>query len=258
MRLNVKNTLLLPALLSLATSAFSQQADSIKQVVNFKGAVSVTNNGFSFIPSFTLGDPAAIVNLSVGGKRFSFEPEFRYALEGKPWSFIFIWRYKLVNRNKFQLTLGTHLPALSFRTINVERNGETQEVVQSLRFFPVAELSPNYLIAKNVNVGIFYLYGRGAEKDITRNTHFLSLRGNFSDIPLSKKLYAKFTPQFFYLRSDEKDGFYVASGLALAVRNFPLSVSALMNKPLQTDLAGQDFEWNVSLIYSFNKNFVKL
>ncbi|MCU0339256.1 MAG: hypothetical protein MUE30_05180, partial [Spirosomaceae bacterium] len=78
--------------------SFSQTTDSTAQIINFKSTTSITNNGFSFIPAFSLGRPAAIFNLNInGGKRFSFEPEFRFALEdGRPWSFIFIWRYKLI------------------------------------------------------------------------------------------------------------------------------------------------------------------
>lgn len=98
--------------------SFSQNSDSTREVINFKSAVSVTNNGFSFIPSFTLGKPATVVDLSVGGKRFSFEPQFRFNLQDvQPWSFVFIWRYKVINTQRFQVSMGTHLPALAFRTI---------------------------------------------------------------------------------------------------------------------------------------------
>lgn len=54
----------------------------------FHADLSVTNNGFSIVPAFTLGDPAAFLDMRMGNKRLSFEPQFRYALEGRPWSFI--------------------------------------------------------------------------------------------------------------------------------------------------------------------------
>jgi hypothetical protein len=76
----IKGAVVLFTLLHLSYYSFSQQADSTRQMINLRGSVSVTNNGFSFIPSFTLGKPATVVNLSVGGKRFSFEPELRFAL----------------------------------------------------------------------------------------------------------------------------------------------------------------------------------
>lgn len=60
----------------------AQDGDTPERVYHFNGTVSVTNNGFSFIPLFSLGKPAAVVNLSVGGNRFSFDPQFRFDLDG--------------------------------------------------------------------------------------------------------------------------------------------------------------------------------
>ena len=49
------------------------------------------------------------------------------------------------------------------------------------------------------------------------------------------------------------------STLTLAMRNFPLSVSSLINKTIQTNIPiGNDFLWNVSLIYTFNKKYAAL
>jgi hypothetical protein len=252
-----KQKLLLFVLLHFTCCSFSQKADSTKNVVNFKTSVSVTNNGFSFIPSFSLGKPAAIVNLAIGGKKFSFEPELRFSLEGKPWSFIFIWRYKLIAANKFQFTVGAHVPALAYRTVPVEKNGLTQNLIQTQRFL-ACELIPNYNFTKNISTGLFYLYAHGIEEDAAKNTHFISLRTSFSNIKLSNKYYLKFNPQVFYLNTAKKEGFYASSGLTLAKQHFPLSISTMVNKPLKTDIAGKVFDWNVSLIYSLSKNFVRL
>jgi hypothetical protein len=174
--------------LVLSPSAFSQEVDSTRQIIDFKGTVSVTNNGFSFIPSFSLGKPATIVDLSVGGKRFSFDPQFRFDLEGlKPWSLIFIWRYKLVQTDRFQLKPGVHLPALAFRTRAVEKNGVNYEEVFAQRFF-TPELTSSYLLNRNISLGTYYIYGLGLEKaGQSRHTHFFSLNSSIRNIPLSKK-----------------------------------------------------------------------
>ncbi len=256
---SLKKALLLFISLNLAYHTFAQSRDSTKHVLNFTGAASVTNNGFSFIPSFSLGKPAAIFNFNVnGGKRLSFEPEFRFALEdAKPWSFIFIWRYKLVNAEKFKLTIGTHLPALNFKTVPVVKNGAAQNLIQVQRFFPVLELAPNYLISKNVSIGAFYLYGHSPEIDATKNTHFVSLRANFSNIKLTEQLFCRFNPQVFYLKSDAKDGFYAAANLTLAKKNFPFALSTMLNKALETEIAGKDFNWNISLNYTFGSTYVR-
>jgi post-segregation antitoxin (ccd killing protein) len=68
----------------------------------------------------------------------------------------------------------------------------------------------------------------------------------------------RFVPQIYYLKMDESDGFYFTSSLTLARRNFPITVSALINKTIQTEIsASKDFVWNASLIYSFNNRYVK-
>ena len=67
----------------------------------------------------------------------------------------------------------------------------------------------------------------------------------------------RFNPQIYYLIMDANDGYYFNATLTLAKRNFPLSVSSLINKTIQTEIPlGEDFIWNISLIYSFNKDYV--
>lgn len=238
--------------------AFSQDLDTAKRIVNFNGSIGITNNGFSLIPAFSLGDPAAIVILYAGGKRLSFEPEFRYSLEGRPWSFIFICRYKLIKKDKFQLSLGTHLPALNFVSNAAIINGVEYDAIRARRFFPVIELFPNHLLNKDISVGMHYQYGYGIEKDLAKHTHFTSLRANFSNIRLQGKYYLRFNPQFYYLRMDKRDGFYATAGLSLARKNFPVSISSLMNKAIDTDIPGNNFDWNISVVYSFSNSFIRL
>ena len=248
--------ILLFVFLNFTYSSFSQKTDSTKLLRHIGGAVTVTNNGISFIPNFTLGKPAAIFDLSVGGKKLSFEPQFRFALEGKPWSFIFWWRYKLFQDDKFQVTMGAH-PAFLFKTSTFLIDSIPIEKIVAERYL-AGELSSNYLLAKNISIGLYYLYGHGIEIDAIRNTHFLALRSNFSDMKLTKHFFLRFNPQFYYLKMDENDGFYFSSTLTLARRNFPLSISALINQTIQSEIpADKDFVWNVSLIYSFNEEYIE-
>ena len=126
-------------ILSLSLTASSQSPESTKLPSHFNGAVTVTNNGIPFIPTFSLGKPAVIFDLSVG-KRFSFDPQFRFALEGKPWSFLFWWRYKLVTNEKFLFSIGAH-PALSFKALIIPTETGTQEIIKVQRYL-AGELSP--------------------------------------------------------------------------------------------------------------------
>jgi hypothetical protein len=241
-------------LLNLSNYSFSQNSDSTKALSNFGGAVTVTSNGISFIPTFSLGKPAAIFDLAMGRKRISFEPQFRFSLEGKPWSFFFWWRYKLIKTPKVAVTLGAH-PAYAFKTVTTTTDGVSQEILRVQRYV-AGELSPNYFLAKNISVGMYYLYSHGIDKDAVQNTHFLTFNCKFYDIKLPKQFYMKFIPQVYYLKMDQQDGFYFTSALTLANRKIPISVTGVINKIIQTEItASKNFVWNVSLVYSFNKKY---
>jgi hypothetical protein len=247
-------TLLLFVFLILARFTFAQETDSTKSSLQFHGAVSITNKGISIIPTFTLDKPAVALLLSMKKRNLSFEPELRFAIDGKPWGFVFWWRYKLLQTQKFFVRAGAH-PAIAFKT--VPGNGVSKNTTVS-RHYVAGELAPNYLLSKNISAGTYYLYAHGIEKDAVQHTHFLTLNSNFSNIRLSRKFYATVTPQVYYLKMDRQDGFYFTSAFAFAKSNLPLTLSAVINKTIQTDIAGsKDFVWNVSLTYSFNKKYGK-
>lgn len=220
----------------------------------FRTDLSITNNGFSLIPAFTLGEPAAFLDMRMGNKRLSFEPQFRYALAGRPWSFVFIYRYKAIIKPKFQLTFGGHLPGLNYITRAVVINGIEEQLSVTRRFLAL-EILPTYKISDHVSVGIYYLRGFGFQKHGPQNSNFLSLQGNFNKIKLAGKTYVSLNPQVFYLRLDADDGFYVNLTTTLGIKDFPLTISSAVNKAIASDISAQDFDWNVSLIYTLDKKF---
>jgi hypothetical protein len=240
--------------LNLSFIAFPQKKDSTQVPLHFGGAATITNNGISFIPTFSLGKPAAIFDMSVG-RKLSFDPQFRFALEGKPWSFIFWGRYKLVKTNKVAVTIGAH-PAILFRTITETTDSVSKEYIRAQRNL-AAEIAPNYYLSRNISIGMYYLYGYSLESFAIRNTHFLTLNASFTNISLPYKFYFKINPQVYYLNMDKQDGFYCSSVFTLAKKNFPVTVSGLVNKAIKTDILSKDFVWNVSLIYSFNNQYIK-
>ncbi len=255
--INWPKALIILILITLGGNSFAQNTDNVKVVSHFGGAATVTNNGLSFIPTFSLGKPAAIFDLSMGRKRVSFDPQFRFALDGKPWSFIFWWRYKAIRTNNISLTIGAH-PAVMFKTVSTTNNGVSEEIIVAQHFL-AAEVAPNYFLNKNVSIGIYYLYSRGLQPDGVQNTNFFTLNCNLSHIKLPKEFYLKFTPQFYYLKMDKPDGFYFTSALTLAHQKWPISISSVINKVIQTDItASKDFVWNVSIIYSFSNKYVTL
>jgi hypothetical protein len=252
-----KKTLLLLFFFSgIACLSFAQKTDSTKSISHFSGSANVTNNGISLVPSFSLNKPAAIFNMSAGKSKLSFEPEFAFSLEGKPWYFLFWFRYKLANTGKFKMTAGTHL-GLNFKNAILPLNRDTNEVKVVDRY-AVSELVPSYSIAKDISVGMYYLHSRGLDPGANRVLNFITVNANFSNIKLSDKFFMKITPQVYYLDVDEGDGFYFTSAFTLARRNFPLFISSVINKAIQTDISGKDFVWNVTLTYSFGKKYIAL
>jgi hypothetical protein len=255
-RYMTRKAFLLFILLNLTYLSFSQNADITKVSGHFGGAVSVTTKGISTIPNLTLGKPAAIFDLYIAKKNLSFEPQLRFALEGKPWSFLFWWRYKVIQTGKIRLNIGAH-PALSFKNKTSYVDGVTTENMVVYRYL-AGELSPVYFLSQNISIGSYYLYSRGIEKEITKNTNLIALRSNFSNIKLSTQLYVGFFPQAYYLKMDEHEGFYFNSSITLGKKNLPFSLSAMVNKRLRSNIpADNDFIWNVSLRYSFNKEYIE-
>lgn len=243
----MKNNILLFVFLHLGLLVFSQNTDSTKTEVS--GAVSVTNNGISLVPTFSLGKPAAIFDVSIRKKRLSFEPQLAFAFEDvKPWYFIFWLRYKLVETPKFNMGVGFH-PGFVFSTNTLFKNGIPKEYFTAERYF-VGELSPNYALSKNVSVGLYYLHSRGYNSDL-KQLNFLGLNSNFSNISLGNKFFMKIMPQIYYLKTDEKDGVYFTSSFTLAKKGLPLAISSTINKKIKSNIPSDDLVWNLSLVYSY-------
>lgn len=50
---------------------------------------------------------------------------------------------------------------------------------------------------------------------------------------------------------DGADGVYFTSTVSLSHRKLPVSLASLVTEPIQSDIVGgQEFLWNVSLVYS--------
>lgn len=241
--------------LNVPCNIFSQKSDSTKVASHFGGSVTVTTKGISTIPNLTLGKPAALFTMSVG-RKLSFDPEFRFALEGKPWTFIFWLHYEFLNTEKLKIRAGVNT-ALNFVTIPVTTDNFSDDIIWARRSL-TGDLAPVYLLTKNISVGPYYMYIRNFEINTTINTHLLALRMGFSNIKLPKHFMMRINPQVYYLKMDAYKGYYFNAALTLANSKFPLAVSALINKALKTEIPiGEDFLWNVSLIYTFSDEYVR-
>lgn len=218
--------------------------------VEMRGAVTVTNNGVSLIPSFTLGRPATIVDLTVKRGAASFEPQLRFGIDGRPWSFVLWGRYQVVQGEKFSLKAGVH-PAFVFRSVHVPAP-EGSATGTEVNRFVAGELAPSYAVTDRVAVGGQYLCSRGLQAHRTRHTQFAAAHVRVGGVPLGRCLTLQVVPQVFYLRMDRRDGTYANATATVSKRGLPVALSAMVSTPLRSDIAGgQAVVWNVSLSYAF-------
>jgi hypothetical protein len=248
--------LLFVVLLLAGQRVFSQSADSTKATSHFSGVITATNNGISLLPNFMLGKPALLFDLSLGKGRLSFDPMLRFAMEGKPWSFIFWWRYKLADGAKFKMSVGAH-PSVVFRTVSVSTEGVAKEYFTAQRY-AAGEVTPTYFFSPNASIGVQYLGSRGLSQDAIRRTHFVALRGTLANVKLSENLALTVMPQAYYLNMDGRQGTYVNATVFLTKKNVPVSFSAIANRALHTEIAGRAFVWNVALNYHLNNTYRRI
>jgi hypothetical protein len=233
----------------------AQTGEEKIKINNFTASVLYQTKGISTIPNLTLGKPAFTFDLKVG-RRLSFEPQFRFAATGKPWAMVFWWRYNAVSTGKFRLDLSTNY-SFSYKTITITTQGETQELIRTTRYL-VGAAAPEYLLNKYFSIGAYIFYNRGIEKFITRNTLMLSFRPSFSNIPIAKNITARFNPEIYHLSMDDDEGIFFNARLSISKRNFPVSLSALINKPVKSNIPSEyDLLWNVGVSYTFSNRYVQ-
>ena len=244
-------------IICLPYTVSSQKNDStIARSYYFGGAVTIQSKGISTIPNLTLGKPAAVFDMKVG-RKLTFEPQFRFALDGKPWAMVFWWKYNAQISNKLRLVFTTNY-TLSYKAMTYYTStGTSQEIIRTTRYL-AGGLEPNYQVNKYLGIGVYLFYTYGIEEFITKNTYMVSFRPGISNIPVAKNTTARITPEVYYLKMDDNEGFYLNARLSVSNRNFPVSLSALVNKPLESNIPSEyDLLWHVALTYAFGGNYKK-
>jgi hypothetical protein len=248
--------LILLILITFPQLLSAQMKDStISKINSFTGVVTFQTKGISTIPNLTLGKPAAVFDMKMG-RKLTFEPQFRFALDGKPWAMVFWWRYYLSIGSKFRTIFSTNY-SLSYKTVTNASYNPPQENIRTTRYL-VGAIEPSYQFNKYFDLGIYLFYNWGVEKFITRNTYMFSFRPSISNIPVTKNIVARINPEIYYLKLDKNDGIYFNARFLMTKKNFPISLSALINKPLNSNIpAAYDLLWNVGVSYTFNKKYIE-
>mgnify|MGYP001578909746 CR=1 FL=1 len=231
---------------------FGQDTTQVKsdEKISIKGTVSVTNNGFSFIPAFTLDAPAAMANVTLSKKRLSFSLQARFAIDGRPWATAYITRYKLISDEKNDLSIGMQFPATAFIKRKIIENGVESTIIEAQQ-----GLSPdiNYgrVISSKLMLGVSYLRYEAIGNIFPKHGNYTSIWANIGNMKLNLKTTLSLNQQLFYLTIDELEGWYTAGNLSLTKEKCPISLSSMFFKTIKSNIGGKDFNWNVSMNYHF-------
>lgn len=218
--------------------------------VDVSGTVNVTSKGISNVPALTLGRPAMVFDLFVRKGSVGFEPQFRFDLHGKPWSFLLWGRYRAVQGDTFRLTLGAH-PSFSFRSAKDLTDGVERDVIQARRYV-AGDITPTWALTDRATVGGYYLYSKGLDFGAPPHTHLAAVRASVANIELTDRLVLQIGPQAYFLRTNGQNGTYANASASVGLRGSPISVNTMVNVPIDTAVAGgQDVLWNVSVTYAF-------
>lgn len=251
-----QSILLALSILYVSITIAQTNSDSTTKPLQINGTIGLTNNGISIIPTFSLNAPATLFNFSIRKNRLSFDPDIRLALDGRKGGMLFWFRYKFIQQKKFNLSAGIH-PAYNFALRTITESGKTWQITQARRFIAY-EIAPSFVLSKHLSVGPYLLRGMGLQKDGPISTVFLAFNTNISNLALGSHVRFSWTPQFYYLYLDKKEGFYMANILRLSHTKSPFSLQSVMNKEFTSTISGsKNFAWNIILNYSFGHQYIR-
>lgn len=228
----------------------------------FKGNINLNNNGIDWVPLFSRGEPSLIANFSLGKDRFSINPLIRYELEGfQPWGLDIWWNYKIKQKGKFNFDIGAVLPGVINQKIGVIDKNLPNTILQP---WVSAIINPNFSYAFNQSFTLSLSYYEERPLKLVNKAQIESnrvviLAASIKQILITDEIYLSWVPIIYSVQiEDTKAGFFSAQTINIGLLNFPLSISSVMNKPLNFGgLTGKKFDWNIGLNYSFDLKLVK-
>lgn len=237
--------------LILQVQGIAGQMDTTKYEPELSGVVVLTSNGISQIPAYSLNKPAISAFFFLKLKRFTYEPDINYGLDGRPWGMGNAFMYMFIDKEKIKLKSGLAL-GLAFSYPEILQGGEMVKINKSERY-AIAKLLPSYIISKKTTLNVNYWYARNLERNSIKSINFLSAVLSISNVPLTPKIFCSLYPQIFYLNVDREDGIFFSPMAAVGIKKFPLYLSSQVNTTLYLLNMTSDpgFKWNVALNYVF-------
>lgn len=238
-------------LLLLATISFagySQNAgESPATTFQLSGNLLLTNNGISPIPAFSLNKPALMTSLSLKKDRFSFDPEFNYALDATPWT-IDTWLHYSIPVKRWTFKSGVNLSHFFDRQVV---DASTPLVVTRLnRYFVVQEIV-SYKPTENISISGSYWNIMGADDYAVRRGHFAKLEAAFTNVKLFRVINTHFKPLLFFIKNSSPiEGWFASATVEFGYKNIPLFLATQVIQPLSVTPETK-FNWNTGLKYYF-------
>lgn len=230
--------------LSIFTVSHSQETydkSRLKAACTF----SLNSNGISSIPSFSLGAPAVIAAPSFTLGRFNYEPVLAYDLDIQPW-FIDNWfRYKIVDRPKFEFRTG-----VNFSMYFSDYKLPDETILQAQRYW-AAEFTATYKPSARSFISAAYWNDRGQDPG-TISGHYLSLMGERSEIAIGKSLLLAANLHLFYIDYDgNNDGLFIAPKVTSSIRNLPFALFFHVINAIDSNISPfPGFNWNLGFAYT--------
>lgn len=225
---------------------YSNTLDSLKTPLLIHGNIQLTNNGISPVPAFSLGKPALLTTLHVQKGKFTFSPEFNFDLEAKPWSVNTWIRYQIIQKKKWDFTLGNNF-SLFFKKNNPAL---TKEEFQ-LQRYQALEFNLGYHFTKMRGINLMYWRSQSLDDVGIRKGLFLILICQISDFYNGKNISLGIRPSVFIIDNTAPfSGFFTSQISTVYFKKIPFNFSFQTVHPLRTEPETK-FNWNAGLNFQF-------
>jgi len=230
--------------LTLLVSFASHSQDSCASTsgnTKVSGRVFLVNTGFAPIPAFSFNSPICISGLVIRKQWFSYEPDFAFGFNGRPWIANSWFRFNIKENSTIQLIAGIN-PFLFFRK-RVDYEGD--EIIQAQRNL-CGGIIATY--KSHVPIIVEYRYNHGFDKQLSG--HFISLGTNIPQV--GKTIRFRISPQLFYFNFTGKmDGLFCSTAMDISYKPVPVSLYLMGVLPVSVNYPGTSFKWNIGLVYTF-------
>jgi hypothetical protein len=223
-----------------------EHSDSTRHPLKVTGMISFNTNGMAPVPAFAYGKPVVSSNITFRKNRFSYDPQFSYGLNIKPWILDNWFHYKLVDQPKFELRTGVNI-SMFFSELKTP----DEDVWRGQRY-TTFELAGTYKLPKSRSIGLMYWYDMGIDSGTIKG-HFINLVLDQSEIALGKQLLLGVNIQIFYIDyTDYNDGLFISPKVSLSTRKLPVSIYCQGLQPVTSNMSPYpSFQYNLGIGYSF-------